>query len=173
MGPTMCCVGQALEEGLSCQEVCDKYNAIHRDIYAWFGIACDRFGRTPTWQQTEIAQVGTCLFKLPGCYMLLLRKGGHHVLACQVEGHMPHGGLIMQRHWEEKVWWRQLLCMPLCCWRQDIFAALEDAGQLVEQEGQQLYSEAAGKFLADRFVTGTCPKCGYEVRPLLSPCLSL
>jgi methionyl-tRNA synthetase len=57
-----------------------------------------------------------------------------------------------------------------CCWRQDIFAALEDAGRLVEQEGQQLYSEAAGKFLADRFVSGTCPKCGYEVRaPALCP----
>jgi methionyl-tRNA synthetase len=31
---------------------------------------------------------------------------------------------------------------------------------------EQLYSEAAGKFLADRFVSGTCPKCGYEVRAL-------
>ena len=48
---------QALEEGLTCQEICDKYNAIHRDIYAWFDIAFDKFGRTPTWQQTEIAQV--------------------------------------------------------------------------------------------------------------------
>ena len=27
---------------------------------------------------------------------------------------------------------------------------------------QQLFSEALGKFLADRFITGTCPKCGYE-----------
>jgi len=27
---------------------------------------------------------------------------------------------------------------------------------------EQLYSEAAGKFLADRFVTGTCPRCGYS-----------
>jgi methionyl-tRNA synthetase len=26
---------------------------------------------------------------------------------------------------------------------------------------EQLYSEAAGKFLADRFVSGTCPKCSY------------
>ena len=33
----------------------------------------------------------------------------------------------------------------------------------------QLYSEALGKFLADRFVVGTCPKCGYEVRGAL-PC---
>ena len=28
---------------------------------------------------------------------------------------------------------------------------------------EQLYSEALGKFLADRFVVGTCPKCKYEV----------
>ena len=48
---------QALEEGLTCQEICDKYNAIHRAIYEWFNIAFDKFGRTPTWQQTEIAQV--------------------------------------------------------------------------------------------------------------------
>ncbi len=48
---------QALEEGLTCQEICNKYNAIHRDIYSWFDIGFDNFGRTPTWQQTEIAQV--------------------------------------------------------------------------------------------------------------------
>ena len=46
---------------------------------------------------------------------------------------------------------------------QAIYGQLEDAGRLVEQESQQLYSEAAGKFLADRFVIGTCPKCAYEV----------
>ena len=39
---------QALEEGLSCQEICDKYNAIHREIYDWFHISFDKFGRTPT-----------------------------------------------------------------------------------------------------------------------------
>lgn len=46
---------------------------------------------------------------------------------------------------------------------QGIFNTLDRAGQLVEQTIEQLYSEAAGKFLADRFVTGTCPKCQYEV----------
>jgi len=48
---------------------------------------------------------------------------------------------------------------------QAIFNRLEELGQLKEQESQQLYSEAAGKFLADRLVSGTCPKCAYEVRP--------
>ncbi|KAL3147164.1 hypothetical protein ABBQ32_002671 [Trebouxia sp. C0010 RCD-2024] len=91
---------KALEEGLTPQQICDKYNKIHADIYEWFDINFDIFGRTPTWQQTEIGQ--------------------------------------------------------------GIFNTLDRAGQLVEQTIEQLYSEAAGKFLADRFVTGTCPKCQYE-----------
>ncbi|DBA80051.1 hypothetical protein WJX79_001269 [Trebouxia sp. C0005] len=91
---------KALEEGLTPQQICDKYNKIHADIYEWFDIAFDKFGRTPTWQQTEIGQ--------------------------------------------------------------GIFNTLDKAGQLVEQTIEQLYSEAAGKFLADRFVTGTCPKCKFE-----------
>lgn len=40
---------------------------------------------------------------------------------------------------------------------------LYGAGNIAEQTMEQLYSEAAGKFLADRFVVGTCPKCKYEV----------
>lgn len=56
---------QALEEGLTCQAICDKYFAAHWDIYQWFGISCDHFGRTPTWQQTEIAQV-----QAPACLQL-------------------------------------------------------------------------------------------------------
>lgn len=44
----------------------------------------------------------------------------------------------------------------------------------MERENQQLYSEAAGKFLADRFVTGTCPFCAYEVpRSVRDSALSL
>jgi hypothetical protein len=39
---------KALEEGLTCQEVCDKYHAIHKAIYDWFDIKFDIFGRTPT-----------------------------------------------------------------------------------------------------------------------------
>ena len=53
---------------------------------------------------------------------------------------------------------------------QALFKRLEDTGQLQEQTIEQLYSEAAGKFLADRFVTGTCPKCGYEVRAISLHC---
>lgn len=93
---------QALEEGLSCQEICDKYHAIHKGIYEWFGISFDKFGRTPTRQQTDICQ--------------------------------------------------------------RMFMDLWERGNCLEQSMEQLFSVALGKFLADRFVTGTCPKCGYEVR---------
>ena len=60
-----------------------------------------------------------------------------------------------------------------CGYMQALFKRLEDTGQLQEQTIEQLYSEAAGKFLADRFVTGTCPKCGYEVRATPPQCASL
>ena len=39
----------------------------------------------------------------------------------------------------------------------------------VEQSMEQLYSEALGKFLADRFVVGICPKCKYEVSTAINP----
>lgn len=85
---------------MSCEEICDKYHAIHKGIYDWFEISCDKFGRTPTRHQTRIAQ--------------------------------------------------------------NIFQSLIAKDNVVEKEMQQLFSEALGKFLADRFITGTCPKCGYE-----------
>lgn len=46
---------------------------------------------------------------------------------------------------------------------QAIYGTLKAADYLQERETEQLFSEALGKFLADRFVCGTCPKCGYEV----------
>lgn len=47
---------KALEEGTTPQQICDKYNAIHAEIYDWFNIDFDFFGRTTTEKQTEIAQ---------------------------------------------------------------------------------------------------------------------
>ncbi|XP_033624324.1 methionine--tRNA ligase, cytoplasmic-like isoform X2 [Asterias rubens] len=47
---------KALAEGLTPQQICDKYYRIHKDIYDWFSIDFDYFGRTTTKQQTEIAQ---------------------------------------------------------------------------------------------------------------------
>ncbi|KNC51102.1 MRS-1 protein [Thecamonas trahens ATCC 50062] len=91
---------KAREEGVSPKEICDKYHAIHAQVYEWFNIKFDTFGRTSTPKQTEIAQ--------------------------------------------------------------DIFNKLHSAGLTLEQEVTQLYCEACAKFLADRFVEGTCPKCGYN-----------
>ncbi|XP_050300955.1 methionine--tRNA ligase, cytoplasmic [Anthonomus grandis grandis] len=47
---------KALEEGLNCQEICDKYFKIHKEIYDWFNISFDQFGRTSTPFQTEQCQ---------------------------------------------------------------------------------------------------------------------
>ena len=47
---------KALEEKCTPQEICDKYHRIHSDIYKWFNISFDTFGRTTTEKQTEIAQ---------------------------------------------------------------------------------------------------------------------
>ena len=47
---------KALEEGVDPETLCKKYHKIHKDIYDWFNISFDIFGRTPTPQQTEIVQ---------------------------------------------------------------------------------------------------------------------
>ncbi|CAJ0580296.1 unnamed protein product, partial [Mesorhabditis spiculigera] len=47
---------KALQKGLTPQQVCDKYHVIHRDIYKWFNIDFDNFGRTSTKHQEEITQ---------------------------------------------------------------------------------------------------------------------
>ena len=91
---------KALEEGITPKELCDKYYALHSDIYKWFEIGFDIFGRTTTSQQTEIAQ--------------------------------------------------------------DIFTKLDNNGYLQEKTTTQPYCEKHSAFLADRFVEGECPRCGYE-----------
>ncbi|MDR0322611.1 MAG: methionine--tRNA ligase [Treponema sp.] len=47
---------KAAEEKVSPKELCDRYHAIHADIYRWFNIAFDKFGRTSTPIQTEVTQ---------------------------------------------------------------------------------------------------------------------
>ncbi|KAG8459098.1 hypothetical protein KFE25_002505 [Diacronema lutheri] len=91
---------KALAEGLTPQQICDKYHAIHRDVYAWFDIRFDQFGRTSTPEQTEIVQA---------------------------------------------MFW-------------DVHAN----GYTLTKTTEQLYSEPLGKFLADRYVQGSCPLCGYD-----------
>jgi methionyl-tRNA synthetase len=91
---------KAAQEGLSPREICDKYHAIHKNIYEHFNISFDAFGRTSTDIHTETVQE------------------------------------IFKR------------------------VAAEDHFKIVENE--QFYSESMSKFLADRLINGTCPKCGYD-----------
>lgn len=44
----------------------------------------------------------------------------------------------------------------------EFFRKLYDEGKFIEKESEQYYDEEAGQFLADRYITGTCPKCGAE-----------
>lgn len=89
---------RALQEGITPKELCDRYHVIHRDIYKWFNIEFDSFGRTSSEEQTKIVQ--------------------------------------------------------------DIFRLVDEHGYISEKEIEQLYCEHDQRFLADRFVIGTCPKCG-------------
>ncbi|XWW97929.1 hypothetical protein V2A60_005925 [Cordyceps javanica] len=91
---------RALLEKCTPKELCDKYHAIHAEIYQWFNISFDIFGRTTTQLQTDITQ--------------------------------------------------------------DIFLRLQKNGFLKERITTQLYCEHHRSFLADRFVEGECPICGYE-----------
>jgi len=45
---------------------------------------------------------------------------------------------------------------------QDVFLRLLERGYLYKEQQRQLYSEAGGRFLPDRYVEGTCPRCGCE-----------
>ena len=89
---------RALQEGVTPRELCDRYHAIHREIYKWFNISFDYFGRTSTPLQTEIVQ--------------------------------------------------------------HIFNQVDKNGYISEKESEQLYCPECKRFLADRYVTGTCPHCG-------------
>ena len=44
----------------------------------------------------------------------------------------------------------------------DFFQKLHDKGEFLEQENEQYYDEEAQQFLADRYITGTCPHCKSE-----------
>ncbi|MGN6400168.1 MAG: methionine--tRNA ligase, partial [Flavisolibacter sp.] len=45
---------------------------------------------------------------------------------------------------------------------QEFFTYLNDRGELEIKESEQYYDEEAQTFLADRYIKGTCPNCGFE-----------
>ncbi|WP_394906484.1 methionine--tRNA ligase [uncultured Mesonia sp.] len=91
---------KAKKEGVSPQDVVDKYDGIIRKSFQDFGIAFDNYSRTS-------AKI-------------------HHETAAA------------------------------------FFEKLYKEGKFIEEVTQQLYDDEAKQFLADRFVIGTCPKCGNE-----------
>jgi methionyl-tRNA synthetase len=91
---------KAKKEGITPQEVVDKYHAIIKQSFADFGITFDNYSRTS-------API-------------------HHKTAS------------------------------------DFFKKLYNQGDFIEETTAQLYDDEAKQFLADRFVTGICPKCGNE-----------
>ena len=44
----------------------------------------------------------------------------------------------------------------------EFFKTLYDKGEFIKKTSKHLYDEQAHQFLADRYVTGTCPHCGFE-----------
>ena len=44
----------------------------------------------------------------------------------------------------------------------EFFTKMYNDGEFIEEVSAQLYDAEANQFLADRFVVGTCPKCGFE-----------
>ncbi len=44
----------------------------------------------------------------------------------------------------------------------EFFKILYDKGEFIEKYSEHFYDEEAKHFLADRYIIGTCPHCGYE-----------
>ena len=97
---------KAKELNMTPRQLCDKYHQMHKQVYDWFDISFDIFGRTSTdnpktdrWEHTEI------------CH--------------------------------------------------EIFEDLVNNGLIIEKRLKQLFCVKTNRFLADRYVKGTCPFCGY------------
>lgn len=91
---------KAKKEGVTPQDIVDRYHNIIKDSFAGLGISFDVYGRTTSETHRKTAS--------------------------------------------------------------DFFRRLYEKGEFVEKSSMQLYDEKAGQFLADRYVTGTCPHCGNE-----------
>ncbi|CAL2057797.1 methionine--tRNA ligase [Tenacibaculum sp. 190524A05c] len=91
---------RAKKEGVTPQQIIDKYHGIIKQSFEDFGISFDNYSRT----SAEI----------------------HHETASE------------------------------------FFKKMYEDGEFVEEVSEQLYDAEADQFLADRFVIGTCPKCGFE-----------
>ena len=91
---------KAKKEGITPQQVVDRYHTIIKDSFEKLGISFDIYSRTSSKTHAETASA--------------------------------------------------------------FFRKLYDEGKFVEKTTEQFYDEEAKSFLADRYIKGTCPKCGAE-----------
>ena len=91
---------KARQQGVSPQDIVDKYHKIIKDSFEKFGISFDIYSRTSN--------------KI------------HHETASE------------------------------------FFTTLYEKGEFIERTSEQYFDEETQHFLADRYITGTCPHCGYE-----------
>ncbi|HPW65962.1 MAG TPA: methionine--tRNA ligase [Salinivirgaceae bacterium] len=91
---------KARNEGITPQDVVDKYHAMIKDSFKRFGISFDIYSRTSN-----------------------------------------------KIHYETS---------------SEFFKKLYNEGKFITQTSEQYYDPEAKQFLADRYITGTCPKCGNE-----------
>jgi methionyl-tRNA synthetase len=63
---------------------------------------------------------------------------------------------------EFDVWSGTSICPQHAATTQELFTHLDENGYLVSRETEQLYCAHDAKFLADRYVLGTCYECGHE-----------
>lgn len=89
---------KARKEGVTPQDIIDKYHNLNKNAFEDFGISFDIYSRTSSEVHTQTSQ--------------------------------------------------------------EIFKTLYDKGVFVEKVSKQYYDEEAKQFLADRYITGTCPHCG-------------
>lgn len=89
---------KARNEGITPQEVVDRYHAINKKAFEDFGITFDIYSRTSSQVHYETAS--------------------------------------------------------------EFFSTLNEKGIFIEKTSEQYYDDEAGAFLADRYITGTCPHCG-------------
>ncbi len=91
---------KAKKEGVTPQDVVDKYHNIIKDSFEKFGISFDVYSRTSSKTHHETAS--------------------------------------------------------------EFFKTLNDKGEFIEKSSEQFYDADANQFLADRYITGTCPHCKNE-----------
>ena len=91
---------RARKEGVSPQQIVDKYHGIIEQAFSDFGISFDIYSRTSSKTHADTAA--------------------------------------------------------------DFFTDLYEKGEFIEQESEQYFDEQEQQFLADRYITGTCPVCGKD-----------